>query len=85
MAIRGFGDGHKIFDDRVDVMGPEELGALPEIHAARMGDFDVFMVEIEFLDEPNEKERFFRFGTDPRAMVNPLAMDWDEFSKGGVN
>ena len=30
------------------------------------------MIEIEFLDEPDENQRFFRIGTDPRGMRDPL-------------
>lgn len=32
------------------------------------------MIEIEFLDEPNEQERFFRIGSDPAGMVLPLLL-----------
>lgn len=33
-----------------------------------------FLVEVEFLDEPNPLERFMRYGTDPHGMVMPVAI-----------
>jgi hypothetical protein len=49
---------------------------LPEIarqHAKLVGDRP-FMVEIEFLDEHDPQHRYFRFGTDPRGLVLPVAV-----------
>ena len=36
---------------------------------------DLHMIEIEFLDEPNREQAFFRIGTDPRGMVRPVGVD----------
>jgi hypothetical protein len=79
LAIRGFIEGgFKIFEDRatVPVEGMESyLRGLAETHAKRLAAHELHMIEIEFLDEPDENQRFFRFGTDPQGMVQPIAID----------
>ncbi len=77
LAIRGFAGRTRVFDDRVDV-DVTHLGAvlptLAEQHATKLASHELHLIEIEFLDEPNPNERFFRFGTDPSGMVIPIAV-----------
>jgi len=78
VAIRGFADNKILFEDRVDLQEAELaelLPALAEKHGEAMAEHALHMIEIEFLDEANVNERFFRFGSDPSGMVDPLAVD----------
>jgi hypothetical protein len=74
IAVRGFAGKRKVFDERVDIDPDvtEAILALATSHASRLMNYAQHMVEIEFLDETNENERFFRFGTDPSGMVKPI-------------
>jgi len=75
LAIRLFADGEQILEERVDA-DESELAGLAEKHTVMLGDLaGPHMIEIEFLDEPDPNQRFFRFGTDPRGMVIPIAID----------
>ncbi len=73
LAIRGFANGVLAFAEYVDC-SEDDLQALGETHAKRLVG-QPHMIEIEFLDEPDLTQRFFRFGTDPRGMVRPLKVD----------
>ena len=78
LAIRGFADGKQQFQEFIEVADAELDGLLPtlaEKHAAKLASFELHMIEIEFLDEPDENQRFFRFGTDPQRMVKPLQIN----------
>ena len=75
LAIRGYVNRSILFEDRVEI--PMEsledlLPNLAEKHAKAMAAHELHMIEIEFLDEPNQNERFFRFGTDPSGMIMPI-------------
>ncbi len=80
LAIRGFAGGAAVFDERVTLEDEQMESVIPALaaqHAARMATHELHMIEIEFLDEPNRAERFFRFGTDPAGMVIPLEIRLD--------
>jgi hypothetical protein len=78
LAIRGFASGARVFEDRVDATEDQIEKLLPDLaakHAAAMAAHELHVIEIEFLDEPNPNERFFRFGTEPAGMVAPIPID----------
>jgi hypothetical protein len=78
IAVRGYVHGRITIEEFADI-GDDEIEVLlrdlAEKHAKRLAEHSLHMIEIEFLDEPNQNERFFRFGTDPSAMVAPLRVD----------
>jgi hypothetical protein len=85
LAIRGWktGEDQPLFEDRLTVK-PRDIDKLLPQYAARHGRLLAEtggMVEIEFLDEPNPEERYFRFGTDPSKMVAPVAVDLKNLGK----
>ncbi|HZT29366.1 MAG TPA: hypothetical protein VFA33_05760 [Bryobacteraceae bacterium] len=75
LAIRGYVGRTALFEDRIEV-SPMDLDTvlptLAEKHCEKLAAHHLHMIEIEFLDEPNEQQRFFRFGTDPSGMVTPI-------------
>jgi hypothetical protein len=74
LAIRGYAAGVVQFEDRLesDEADLALIPALSEKHAGDLLEHRLHMIEIEFLDEPNPNERFFRFGSDPSRMVMPI-------------
>lgn len=77
LAIRGFADKNVVFDVRITVDPANLDKIIPKLakeHAAKLASYELHLVELEFLDEPDPNERFFRFGTDPSGMVMPIAI-----------
>ena len=71
IAVRAYSAGHKIFEELLDV---EEvtLDEMVKAHIKRIVPYERHMIEIEFIAEQDNPARFFRFGTDPDAMVMPV-------------
>ena len=74
LAIRGYGNGRLVFTERIELPDSalDDLSSISETHALRLIPYERYMIEIEFLDEPDINQRFFRFGTDPVQMVQPV-------------
>jgi hypothetical protein len=76
VAIRGFIGGVRQFEEYVSISeSGDEMEGLAEKHSMwllALPGGEKHMIELEFLNEPDLIERFFRFGTDPAAMVAPI-------------
>ena len=72
IAIRGYLGPTLQWTRRTEI-GLNKLAAeLGTEHAQAMADGMLDMVEIEFLDEPDVNQRFFRIGTNPAGMRLPV-------------
>jgi hypothetical protein len=81
LAIRGYVNGEREFEEKLEIFEENLDVAIADAgtrHAEAMARHDLHMIEIEFLDEPNPAARFFRFGTDPRAMGLLMLVDLNE-------
>lgn len=74
VAIRGYAAGKQIFEELYDGENLN-LEMLAKHHAELLRDRPKHMIEVEFLDHPDDPYRFFRFGTDPEGMVMPLELE----------
>ena len=70
IAVRGYAGGVKVFEEIVD-----DDSDMAQQHIKRVAHHPRHMIEIEFLDEPDPLERFFRFGTDASGMINPKEVE----------
>lgn len=77
VVFRGYIGGMKQFEERVDITAgfAAEIHGLADKHVEflmALPGGDRYMIEIEFLDEPDPLQRYHRIGTDPTMMVLPL-------------
>jgi predicted urease superfamily metal-dependent hydrolase len=78
IAIRGFLKDQKMFESVADhdEQGLERLVPdLAETHAEAMGTGQLDMIELEFLNDPDQAHRFVRIGTNAQRMVMPLEIN----------
>jgi hypothetical protein len=66
LRFRIYLDGKEQIDEYLEVLDPDlEKLAMRHMDLIQKASAENFMVEIEFLDEPDPQQRFFRFGTLP--------------------
>jgi hypothetical protein len=80
VMFRGFQDGRQMFEEEVDLLDRNLSWyvRLAEGHTKHLDMDRPHMIEIEFLDEPDPQQRFFRFGSDRSRMVAPVALVIDD-------
>ena len=74
IIVRGYGDGKLVLEQRLETT-IEMLTPIAERQVETLAQYELNMIEIEFLDEPDPLQRFMRFGTDPRRMVQPHGIE----------
>jgi hypothetical protein len=74
VMVRAYKEG-KLLWEKEQTIAESEIVTLGEHHASEMAAGRIGMVEIEFLDDPNPNERFFRIGLEPHGMVWPVEVD----------
>ena len=86
LAIRGFVSGEVQFEEQLTLFHDQAIeDVIPDLakrHAVALIDHELHMIEIEFLDEPDQNERFFRFGTDAFGMVVQIENKRNASSRG---
>jgi hypothetical protein len=72
VAVRGYAGKQLVFQEFFDVDW-DNVADMASRHVLMMTQYPNHLIEIEFLEEPDPSQRFFRFGTDPAGMVMPIA------------
>lgn len=74
LTFRGFNGSQMVFEEQATIPASALSGvaeAYGKKHCAAIESDELTMVEIEFMDESDPNERFFRIGTNPDGMVAP--------------
>ncbi len=77
LAIRVFVEGQLTSEQAISDSEEGIKALLPKLagdHARQSAERPT-LIEIEFLDEPDQQQRFFRIGTDPKGMVQPIRIE----------
>lgn len=77
IAFRLYKRGKLIHYEQRDIPDDVEADLMQSIATEHMHKLldGPHMVEIEFVDDAPNPERFFRFGTDPNGMVEPMQIE----------
>jgi len=78
LVFRGWAGDQIKFAEKAEVAVntlAQVLPMLAERHAKALSSHALSMIEIEFVDEPDASQRFFRFGPDPSGMVCPIEVN----------
>jgi hypothetical protein len=79
IIVRGYGDGELRFKDHIALDDVDDamldIFRLAESHREKLKPWDCWLIEVEFLDEPDPLQRFLRFGTDKDGMVDPRPLE----------
>lgn len=78
-VVRIYGGGALVLEEPCE-MTVTNIDALVKRHIGLLTRYALHMLEIEFLDHPVE-DRFIRFGTDPRAMRQPVPVTVEGLSR----
>lgn len=78
LAFRGYAGPVLVLREEAEVDVDEMETVLPKLAAKHVNIMAIYAdvtLEVEFLDEPDPMKRFFRMGTTPAAMREPITVD----------
>jgi hypothetical protein len=75
IRVRGYGGDALIFQETIAFEEGDDLERIAAEHMTLLLPHPMHMLEFEFMDELDPNQRYFRWGTDKRRMVQPVAFD----------